>query len=60
MSNCIVNISLKWIKEPASCLTCIVCNDSIFSNTYRLNFEVNKNMSVTDMVVCESCYDVIK
>lgn len=62
MEKLIAYISLIWIKEDPSCLVCKICNDIIYSNTYRLNFAVNKkvNEAKFEFVVCESCYELVK
>ena len=56
----IVNFELKWIKENPSAEMCGICNEPIYSNTYRLGFMINSNISKTEFVVCESCNELIK
>jgi hypothetical protein len=55
-----ISIKTHWIKEDPSCLECSNCEDIIYSITYRLNFKVNDKMTNTKIVLCESCYNLVK
>lgn len=60
MKGLTLKVSIEWVKESPSCLTCIVCEDTIYSNTYRLNYIVNDKVKESNIVTCESCNELIK
>lgn len=56
----LVNIEIVWRKESPSGLPCAVCNEYIFSNEHRLYVNINSKQIDSDVVVCETCHELIK
>jgi len=55
-----VKIDLEWEAEQTQCQSCMLCNDTIYSSVYRLVFMVNDKANKTEMVICESCNELVK
>lgn len=61
---CNLNINFVWIKEETKLQQCVFCEETIYSNAYRLYImpESNKLMLKghrSKYCICESCNDLI-
>lgn len=64
MNRIIIDINPIWLKEKTDLSKCCGCNDIIYGNLFRLwimpkKDNVNLTGHKTDMVLCESCIDLI-
>ena len=60
-----ININPVWLTEQTDLSDCTTCGDKIYGKMYRLwIMPYAGNLALkghsTDMVVCESCYELAK
>ena len=59
MAEALLEISFEWKEEKTQCQTCYVCEDTIYSNVYRLIFNIGEKINETDIILCNSCINAI-
>lgn len=60
MADVILNIETYWEEKSATCQPCEVCEDMIVSAAHELMMKVGEKIISSDIVLCNSCYDLIK
>lgn len=56
----LVEISKHWHEEETECQTCILCENTIYTNVYRLCIKIGERVDETNIILCQSCYNAVK
>ena len=51
-------VILGYIKEPANLKPCEGCGELIYGNVFRLYAMTNKKKIKTEIILCESCFQL--
>lgn len=60
MAEVLLEISFYWKEEKTECQPCYLCNDIIYSDAYRLIFNIGEKVNETNIVLCNSCFNAIQ
>jgi len=58
MAQAIIEIELIWVKADGDCSFCAACDQMIFGKMYILATEHKGKVSESDIIICESCYNL--
>lgn len=58
-NNSTIVFSFDWRKEPPCMEECLVCNEVIYSDQYRLLFKSGAPVQFmkSDLLLCSDCYN---
>lgn len=59
MSSLEISIRAFWQKEQTDLGNCACCAETIYSNQNRLAFVCGGRFTETEVVICNSCYEII-
>lgn len=55
----LLEISFRFKEEQTACEPCFLCDDIIYSSTYRLVFDIANRTEETEIILCQSCYNAV-
>lgn len=60
MAKLLFEIVKIWHEEETECQQCVMCEEIIYSNVYRLCFKIAERTEETNIILCQSCYNAVQ